>query len=407
MAVSYPLRHASFPLGALACAVLSCLAAAQAGAAGRAIAAADAVIARGASGTVSVSLAAQGDENAIGFSVTFDPALLTYSSYTAGSGAGGAMINVNDTQKSLGKVGIVLALPAGQTFAAGTRELVKLTFAASAGASTVTTPIGFGDSPVAREVVDATAVTLTATFQGGTVTLEGDSTPQYSHSYWIPVATHAAGARDSQWRTDLGMLNLAASEARVELRFYAGGGAKTSTTFVPGNTQSIVVDVVEQIGSTGSAALEVRSDQRLLVTSRTYNLVSASESCYPKGTLGQDYPAYASGEGLSSGMFGWLPQLVESPAYRTNIAVTNTSTADASVKVELFDGAGLRIGEYTVNLAPGQYEQQNRPFKTKAGQTNLSRGYAKVTVLTGSGIVAHGSVIDNVTNDPTTIRVAR
>ena len=369
----------------------------------RTISAANTTIARGATGEVKIILAAQGDENALGFSVTFDPALLSYSSYAAGSGAVAATINVNDAQKLTGKLGVVMALPAGQTLAAGAKELVKVTFSAASGTSTVTTPIGFGDTPVAREVSSTAAAALAASYQEGTVTLQGNGTPEYSYSYWIPVATHAAGSRNSQWRTDLGMLNLAAAQATVEVRFYAGGGVRTSTTYVPANTQSAVVDIVGQIGSTGSAALEVRSDKRLLVTSRTYNLVSAAESCYPNGTLGQDYPTYAAGAGLSPGTFGWLPQLAESAAYRTNIAVTNTSTAGASVKVELVDGAGLKLVEYTVTLTPGQFKQENQPFKTKAGQTNLSRGYAKVTVLSGSGIVAYASVIDNITNDPTTV----
>ena|GEM_PF-6029249 len=38
---------------------------------------------------------------------------------------------------------------------------------------------------------------------------------------------------------------------------------------------------------------------------------------------------------------------------------------------------------------------------------NLSRGYAKVTVVSGSGVMALASVVDNVTNDPTTVRMVR
>jgi hypothetical protein len=37
----------------------------------------------------------------------------------------------------------------------------------------------------------------------------------------------------------------------------------------------------------------------------------------------------------------------------------------------------------------------------------MSRGYAKITVLTGSGISAYASVIDNGTQDPTTMLLLR
>ena len=37
------------------------------------------------------------------------------------------------------------------------------------------------------------------------------------------------------------------------------------------------------------------------------------------------------------------------------------------------------------------------------GRNDIDRGYASVTVETGGGIVAFASVVDNATNDPTTV----
>jgi hypothetical protein len=37
----------------------------------------------------------------------------------------------------------------------------------------------------------------------------------------------------------------------------------------------------------------------------------------------------------------------------------------------------------------------------------MDRGYARITVQTGSGVFAFASVIDNVTNDPTTVAMQR
>jgi len=42
-------------------------------------------------------------------------------------------------------------------------------------------------------------------------------------------------------------------------------------------------------------------------------------------------------------------------------------------------------------------------FRSKGNQSAMDRGSAKVTVTAGAGIVATASVINNVTNDPTTI----
>jgi hypothetical protein len=226
-------------------------------------------------------------------------------------------------------------------------------------------------------------------------------------SYWVPVASHAAGASSSQWRTDLGVLNPGDAVANVELRFHAAGGVVSSATSVGAGVQSILADVVGQLGGTGTAALEVLSDQAVVVTSRTYNLVSDTAACSAGGTLGQDYASFAAGEGLAAGQSAWLGQLTENAQYRTNITLTNTGSAAARAIITLYDGSGAQVGSYAVDLAAGEWKQENRPFAAKAGQSSLVRGYAKVTVTAGSGVLAHASVVDNVTNDPTTVPALR
>ena len=157
----------------------------------------------GGSASVPVEFVAQGDENALGFSVTFDPAVLSNPVAALGTGAAGASLNTNTTQTATGKLGVALALPAGQTFAAGTRQLLAVTFNVTAGTITTSTPVGFGDQPIAREVASATATALTATWTGGTVTItqgyEADVAPRpngngtVSTTDWVQVGRFAAG----------------------------------------------------------------------------------------------------------------------------------------------------------------------------------------------------------------------
>ncbi len=181
----------------------------------------------------------------------------------------------------------------------------------------------------------------------------------------------------------------------------------SNTVQVPAGAQSILTDVVGQLGASGQGALEILSDQPLKLTARTYNQVRTDAGCYPNGTQGQDYPVLAAGEGLSAGQSAYLPGLVENAAYRCNIGVVSTASGGATVLVELYDGAGTKLAEYTVGLARGQWAQETQPFKQKAGQTAMDRGYAKVTVQSGSGVSAFASVIDNVTNDPTNVTMQR
>lgn len=220
---------------------------------------------------------------------------------------------------------------------------------------------------------------------------------------WLQVASRAAGANQSQWRTDLGLLNTGSEAASVQVRFHTAGGVKSNTVSVAPGQQAILVDVVGQIPETGSAALEILADRPVWVSSRTYNLVAGTATCYPGGTFGQNYDAFPTASTLGTGATAYLTQLQENSAYRTNIALTNTGGETAKVTVTLFNGTGGQIGQYTVDLSPGQYKQENRPFFFKAGQSNLAAGYAKVTVTQGAGIIASASVVDNLTNDPTTM----
>jgi len=122
------------------------------------------------SGTVSIVLQAQGDENALGFTMAFDPVKLSYSGATLGSGASGATLNVNTREAGTGRVGFALALGSGAHFAAGADELVKVTFQASV-STNGNASIGFADDPIYREISDPSANVLTADYLGTAITV--------------------------------------------------------------------------------------------------------------------------------------------------------------------------------------------------------------------------------------------
>jgi hypothetical protein len=75
--------------------------------------------------------------------------------------------------------------------------------------------------------------------------------------------------------------------------------------------------------------------------------------------------------------------------------------------VHLFDGAGQELATYDVALDAGEWKQENQPFKRKAGQSDMAAGFVRIEVLAGSGVIAYGSVVDNTTNDPTTMEMIR
>lgn len=127
-------------------------------------------IVQGQTNVVPVSLEASGNENAVAFSVAFDATKLRFVRATNGSAAATASVTVNPNDEDAGRLGLVVALSPGNTLAAGTREVVRIYFAALPGAPS-SLPVAFGDLPVFRETSDPGANDLNTDYTPGTVSV--------------------------------------------------------------------------------------------------------------------------------------------------------------------------------------------------------------------------------------------
>jgi hypothetical protein len=199
-----------------------------------------------APGTVNVpiELVARGAENAIGFSLTFDQNILTNPQAALGADAAAAALNTNASQAAQGRLGILLALPAGQSFSAGTRQLLTVAFTLAPNTTAFSATIGFGDQPITREIADVNANIVTTTFTPATITIQGyeaDVTPrpsgnnngQVTVADWTQVGRFVAGldaaALGSEYqradcapRSSLGDGRLTASDYTQAGRYAAG-----------------------------------------------------------------------------------------------------------------------------------------------------------------------------------------
>ena len=219
------------------------------------------------------------------------------------------------------------------------------------------------------------------------------------------MVSHANGANNSTWVSDLGIFNPGTVATTVIIKIYVTTGTIIKTININAGGQVVITDVVGWFspGLIISAPISITSSQTLIITSRTYNLLAAGIICFPTGTLGQGLSGYLTAGGIASGQSGWIPNMLEYGAFRSNIGYTNTGSTNATLTVRLYNGNGVQVGSYNVTLGPGQWKQANQPFKFTGGQSNMRAGSARVTVNSGSGVVVYGSVIDNITNDPTTI----
>ena len=95
--------------------------------------------------------------------------------------------------------------------------------------------------------------------------------------------------------------------------------------------------------------------------------------------------------------------LQQNPSFRSNIGFTNTGTSIAGIRIDLYDGAGNEVISFPVTLSPGANKQENQPFLDRGGRNDIVAGFAELRIITGSSVQIYGSVIDNTSNDPTTI----
>ncbi|MCW5968828.1 MAG: S8 family serine peptidase [Blastocatellales bacterium] len=99
----------------------------------------------GQTNTLDIEIDALGGENGFGFSLEFDPGVLSFVGAEPGDAAPSQSLQaVNPLQTAVGRLGLALVLPPGQGLEAGTRRIARVNFNVLDAASAATTQIAFG-----------------------------------------------------------------------------------------------------------------------------------------------------------------------------------------------------------------------------------------------------------------------
>ncbi len=116
----------------------------------------DAAVVRGAPGTIDLELDAVGIENALVFTLRFDPEKFLLTRVSANPGT----LIINRMMENEGKVGIGLALSPGESFSSGSQRLLTLQFVRRDSGDSAIPEIRLDDSLVRRQMVSTRAVHL-------------------------------------------------------------------------------------------------------------------------------------------------------------------------------------------------------------------------------------------------------
>ena len=127
---------------------------------------------RGEVNALPIEFEAQGDENALSFTLNFDPKLLNYASFKAPDGWA---VNVNTKQAAEGRIGIMMALSTGKVVAAGKQPLLTLYFGAMGVNGNTNATISFDDQIFERDISDVKATLVSrASYEAANISISGD-----------------------------------------------------------------------------------------------------------------------------------------------------------------------------------------------------------------------------------------
>ncbi len=217
----------------------------------------------------------------------------------------------------------------------------------------------------------------------------------------IPAGAHATGAQDTNWRTDLQLVNPTSSDATATVYLLRKNQdnsnlGESSTHTVIANGQVVVGDIFfSDFSYSGTGGLLVECDNPdLVVTSRTYNLLD------DHSTYGQFIPGVKVGDALPASHEGHIIYLAKSDSFRSNVGFCAASAAAGSATVNMYDESGVQTGTATRTYQGFGQFQWNDIFDVTGSAPSTA---ARAVIMASSPIVAYGSVVDERTGDPVAV----
>jgi hypothetical protein len=222
---------------------------------------------------------------------------------------------------------------------------------------------------------------------------------------FVPAAALASGLESSFFKTDVDLNNVGSTDITYELLWLPRGADNSdpvsSDTFslAPGAGVRYANVLDEVFGlepdQLGALAIEA-SGVDLLAMSRTYNLPSAKVA----GTFGQDLPGIPADRMIPTGVRKRILFMSEDDDFRANLGCVNGIAAEVLVVIDLYDSDGVKLETKYMMLPPYSNRQINGIFHDYAPVN----GYVDVRTSTPDALIyCYGSVLDNLTSDPTTV----
>ena len=221
------------------------------------------------------------------------------------------------------------------------------------------------------------------------------------YSWLIPASAHSNGANGAFYTTTVAVANVGALPSSFTMKFLGhnqdgSGGPERTFNLASGSSVTyfdVLGSVFDQTSSFG--ALRIRSDSPFL------NIVSVTSTPGFGGTLGQTVAAVASSDLVPTSSSRSILYIREGDGYRTNLVLASGASVATTVDASLVSPAGAVLAARTYVVPPSGMTQMNRVVRDM-GVPGPVTG-ARLVLSSSNPYAAIASVIDEITNDPTTV----
>jgi hypothetical protein len=223
--------------------------------------------------------------------------------------------------------------------------------------------------------------------------------------YFVPAVARADGVGDSFFVTDIDVNNAGDATATYKVLWLPRGednsepAMSAEVTIEPGETTrwkdvlGTVFGVPDGTDALGAVAF-LSDSQDLLFFSRTFNVSD-------EGTFGQAIPGIPADELIPADTMKRILFFTETDEFRSNIGILNGTGEPMTIQWRRYTAEGTMVDESMADLPAWGNVQLNQVFGAEAP---VEGGYIDVwTETEGAAFAAYGSVLDNMTSDPTTV----
>lgn len=203
----------------------------------------------------------------------------------------------------------------------------------------------------------------------------------------------------ANFHSDIRIFNAGSTDATVTLN-YTSASVPPKQVVVPAGQIVAYNNTLNTLwGLTGSGGAIIATTDAatpIVVTARTYSRRDDG------GTFGQFIPGVTATDATGLGDRPLqVVQLEQSPAFRSNLGLVEVTGNAVDLDISAFTPDSKVAAHYQTHLEGNQFNQLGS-FFTTLGLGNTYNGRVAVSVVGGSGrVAAYGSVIDNLTQDPT------